>query len=212
MKRGRHARAPALGIAPVDRDALVQRASAYPLMRSVAASRLGVRAVVAVMLAAVAWAVAVRGEPSAFGDDGARIGRMTRGGCAYDTRYDEGRRHVADPVYTVDPPAGGDHAPQPAAAGAYRGAAVPRDAALVHAMEHGLVVIWVRPGTDMAPYVAAARDAVVVVERPSLPVAVAASSWHRRLTCPAADVAAVRLFVCTFNGRGPERVRARTAC
>lgn len=143
------------------------------------------------------------------------ISALEAGPCDYDTRSDSGREDVrTPPTYRVDPPAGGVHAMSPARAGAFRAAQAPTDGEIVHALEHGLIAVWYRP--DL-PEEAAGRvreladrfpDDVMVLERPSLSVPVAATAWHRRLLCGEVDRPAVIRFIEAYRGDGPENVPA----
>ncbi|HEX2040985.1 MAG TPA: DUF3105 domain-containing protein [Acidimicrobiales bacterium] len=113
------------------------------------------------------------------------------------------------PRYTVDPPSGGDHLSPSAPAGVYEGAEVPPDGVLVHSLEHGYVILWYRSaeGGEAARQVRDehARD-VLVVERPSLSVPVAATAWGHRLLCEEPDVAALSEFVEERRNKAPEKV------
>lgn len=169
--------------------------------------------VIALVSSAVLWG-AVMLVPRDRGEaDRRAIAGLRAAGCAYDTRSDPGRRHVDDPAYTVEPPAGGTHLPQPAPPGAY--AAAPPDGELVHALEHGLVVVWLGQAAagidsdEVRAFHAAFAHEVVVVRRSGLDRGVVATAWHRRLTCPGFDADALRDFVCAFRGRGPERLLPR---
>ena len=111
---------------------------------------------------------------------------LEQDGCTVDSKTDSGQRHVSSVTYSVNPPAGGDHDPVPAPAGFYDTANAPADAHLVHSLEHGFVIVWYRPG-GVAPAtldglhdLAGKHRWVLVVPRPSLPTALAATSWHRR--------------------------------
>jgi len=174
--------------------------------------RVALQIAIPVALSTVGWFALVATRRPPFDDDASRVARMTAHGCTYDTRSDPGAQHVDEPRYTVDPPAGGDHRPHPASTGSYAAGDTPPDGDLVYALEHGIVVVWLGRGlaaADREPVRAlypAFPDVVIVVERRALPVPLAATAWGRRLLCPAGDVGAVREFVCTFNGRGPERV------
>ncbi len=42
--------------------------------------------------------------------------------------------------------------------------------------------------------------------RPSLPSAVAATAWHRRLLCPSFEREPIELFIRSFRDKGPEKV------
>ena len=143
------------------------------------------------------------------------VRRLEAGACEFDRRSDAdqgpGRNHVPSPAYRVDPPAGGDHVTSAAAPAVYT-SPVPPDGQLVHALEHGDVILWHRP--DVAPDVLGQlRDVasrydrdVLVVPRASLTTAVAATAWHRRLLCPSFEAGPIDLFVRSFRDKGPEKV------
>jgi hypothetical protein len=142
---------------------------------------------------------------------GALRASLEQGGCTVDSRADGGQKHVPHSTYTVDPPAGGDHDPVPAPAGFYDAADVPTDGHLVHSLEHGFVVVWYRPGSVSAATVDGLRDLarrhrwVLVAPRPSLPTALAATAWHRRLLCPDGAAGPIGNFVTAFRNQGPEK-------
>jgi hypothetical protein len=142
---------------------------------------------------------------------GALRSSLEQGGCTVDDLSDPGRKHVPQANYTVDPPAGGDHDPVPAPAGFYDVADVPTDGHLVHSLEHGFVVVWYRPGSVSAATLEALRDLanrrswVLVAPRPSLPSALAATAWHRRLLCPDGASGPIGNFVTAFRNQGPEK-------
>ena len=143
------------------------------------------------------------------------ISRLEAGSCQFDRQSDRddgaGRNHVPNPTYSVNPPAGGNHDPQAAAAGNYTGQATPPDGQIVHAMEHGYIVFWYRPDlpddaqTRLRDVFSRHAGDVLLVPRPSLPTPVAATSWERRLLCQDVDVAALDLFVSEFRDEGPEK-------
>jgi hypothetical protein len=168
---------------------------------------LGVVAVVFVVLLGV-W-VAQRSKNNEVQDK--IVARLTAGDCSYDTRADVGSDHLENPPpYKVNPPAGGDHTPQAAASGVYREGQVPSDGPLVHAMEHGFVVIWYRPGNvDVMNDAEALGDEfseeTLVVPRASLDVPVAATAWHRRLLCKSFEEGALREFIRAYRDKGPEK-------
>ena len=142
---------------------------------------------------------------------------LTAGSCEVDEQTDPTSgppgNHVPNPSYAVDPPAGGNHLGSGAtASGVYAGDRVPADGLLVHSLEHGYVVLWHQPGLDaagLAQLVAlqeASGNDVIVVERASLPVPVAATAWGHRLLCGAVEPAALERFVDERVGNGPEDV------
>ena len=160
----------------------------------------------AVVLSSLAWFVLDRQR-----DERRLATALIAGTCEADERTDPttGSGHVASPVFRVDPPAGGTHTEAVAEAGTYRGSSVPADGPLVHSLEHGYVVLWHRPGVDTAELerVADAHEGdVIVAERASLPVPVAATAWERRLLCQEVEPRALDLFVEAYVGDGPEDV------
>ena len=133
--------------------------------------------------------------------------------CKEDTEYDgSSRDHVPNPTYEVNPPAGGAHMPIAAQPGFYReGSPVPPDGQLVHAMEHGFVVLWYKPGlaSDEMQKVEALSDRfgreLVVAPRLSLGGPVAVTAWHHRMLCTAIDAEAIASFVERYADKGPEK-------
>ena len=158
---------------------------------------------------------------SGSGDDAPRLSgplreSLEQDGCTVDSRADKGQDHVTSATYSVNPPAGGDHHSAPTPAGFYDMANVPVDGNLVHSLEHGFVVVWYRPDGVSAATVnglrelARSRRWVLVVPRPSLPTALAATAWRRRLACPeGADPlradGPIGNFVTAFRNQGPEK-------
>lgn len=144
------------------------------------------------------------------------ISRLEAGACSFDRDSDsdegQGRNHVSgSPTYRVNPPAGGNHLVTAAAARVYD-QQVPPDGQIVHAMEHGDVVLWHRPDIPGA-VLDELRDLantysgdVLVVPRASLDTPVAATAWHRRLLCPNFERAATDLFIRSYRDKGPEKV------
>lgn len=130
------------------------------------------------------------------------------GHCAADQRFDPGEDHVPNPSYTVDPPAGGEHLPAAAPPGAYRDA--PPDGSVVHAMEHGYVVLWYRPDVDeevqkiIVSLGEEFRRELLIVPRASLKVPVAMTAWRQRLLCEGPDEDQLAEFVRTHLDKGPE--------
>jgi hypothetical protein len=141
---------------------------------------------------------------------------LTAGTCEVDADADRtgppGQNHVPSPTYTVNPPAGGDHLPGAARAGVYDGARVPEDGLLVHSLEHGYVVYWHTPELPQDQREELVRlqeqrpEDVIVVERPGMPVPVAATSWGRRLLCEQVEADPLDRFAQEYVGTGPEDV------
>ncbi|HET7040564.1 MAG TPA: DUF3105 domain-containing protein, partial [Gemmatimonadales bacterium] len=151
------------------------------------------------------------GGPSAV--SGEVRSSLERAGCRLDDRSDPGRTHIPNATYTVDPPSGGDHDPVPAPAGFYDTTDVPTDGHLVHSLEHGFVIVWYQPASTPEPTLTALRILarkhrwVLVAPRSSMPAALAATAWHRRLLCPqgTGTDAAIGNFVTAFRNQGPEK-------
>ncbi|MCA1675132.1 MAG: DUF3105 domain-containing protein, partial [Actinobacteria bacterium] len=89
---------------------------------------------------------------------------------------------------------------------------VPPIEQVVHAMEHGDIVLWHRPDAEsrlidgLRSLADRYEGDVLVVPRPSLRTPVAATTWHRRLLCPEFEPAALDFFVSSFRDKGPEKV------
>ena len=87
--------------------------------------------------------------------------------------------------YKDNPPTTGRHYEIPAEDGVYSGRP-PADEALVHALEHGRVIVWVKPGVpeDVRATIRAMSDQdegfqTLLVQRKNMPYAVAATAWNR---------------------------------
>jgi hypothetical protein len=122
---------------------------------------------------------------------------------------------VANPTYTIDPPAGGDHLSTAAPPKVYALGSPPADGTVVHAMEHGYVVLWYAPNLAAADvkvlrdvFDAYPRD-VLVVPRPSLQGTdhpVVATAWHHRLLLPSAAKDPLLAFTKQLRNQGPEKI------
>jgi hypothetical protein len=136
---------------------------------------------------------------------------LEQGGCRLDGRADAGRNHVPSATYAVNPPAGGDHDAVPSPAGFYEPAGIPGDGRVVHSLEHGFVVVWYQPAgvgpatVDWLRDLAGRRRWVLVVPRPAMSTALAATAWHRRLLCPDGAAGPIADFVTAFRDQGPEK-------
>lgn len=135
-------------------------------------------------------------------------------GVIYDEKFDVGADHrpLGSVTYTVDPPAGGGHFEQPADPGWYVGNDTPPDMTAVHSLEHGYVIIWVKPDLPAAEMdqihrvFNAYKLDVLVLPRANLTVPVAATAWHRRLLLDRVDAQALANFVGGYRNQGPERI------
>ncbi len=123
-----------------------------------------------------------------------------------------GHDHVSGRVdYGTPFPTSGPHAPNPAQPGRY-GADEVAPEALVHALEHGNIVIYYdTPGEDALKAIRqwtdsyrGAMDGVIAVRRPGLGSRVVLTAWQHKLEIDGLDVRAT-YFIDAFRGRGPER-------
>jgi hypothetical protein len=135
-------------------------------------------------------------------------------GCVARRYPSEGRGHTTSPVkYRTNPPTSGKHNPVPAADGAYD--KYPGNEHLVHALEHGRIVIQFRPSVsekvrgqlkslfDEDPY------HVILTPNPNMPYEVAATAWTEMLGCKQVNdrvFDAIRAFKQRNRDRGPEFV------
>ena len=124
--------------------------------------------------------------------------------------------------YDTNPPTNGRHYQVPAEDGLYHES--PTDEQLVHTLEHGRVIVWVKPSLpeDTRQTIRALFDEdtyqMVVVPRSNMTPAVAATAWNRdpdpggtgrTLSCPRWNdnvVDAIRTFRDEHRSNGPEPV------
>jgi hypothetical protein len=148
-------------------------------------------------------------------------------GCTLERFREEGNDHVEGRVeYRSKPPHSGDHNIVPAEDGAYSEA--PALENVVHALEHGRVVIQYKPSVsdDVKGNLKALFDEdpshmLLVPDRSGMPYEVAATAWSdpdaegpkpslgRVLGCPRMNdrvFDALRAFRQSFRDRGPEYV------
>lgn len=173
-------------------------------------NRLIAGAVLLVVIGAVVFSAVSSGDgaASALGplDEGA-------GNCTLDSKADRAgpETHIPKPTYKVDPPAGGSHEPSAAKPGFYRAANVPPDGQLVHALEHGFVVLWHRPDlpAEKIDQIEALSDRLgrelIVAPRESLTGEVAVTAWKKRLLCGELVPEKVAEFSRLYRDKGPEK-------
>ncbi len=135
-------------------------------------------------------------------------------GCTTKSFRSEGDDHVTQPVrYRSNPPHSGAHDPVPAEDGAY--GAAPRTEALVHALEHGRIVMQFRPqvSDEIKGQLKSLYDEdpshMLLVPNARMPYEVAATAWTKVLACRRATPAvfdAIRAFRVRHRDRGPEYV------
>src|SRR5215208_2676617 len=121
-------------------------------------------------------------------------------GCELQTKRATSREHTTSldqrVKYNTNPPTTGKHYQIPAQDGIYGEA--PQDEQLVHNMEHGRVIIWVKPSmpekgrADIRALVEDDPYQMVLVPRRNMPYAVAATAWNAE---PAPNGTG-RLLVC----------------
>ncbi|MEA2331791.1 MAG: hypothetical protein QOH58_1929 [Thermoleophilaceae bacterium] len=148
-------------------------------------------------------------------------------GCELKDSRSRSRDHTQDAGEKVDypdnPPTSGRHYEIPAEDGLYNGPPPP-DTALVHSLEHGRVIIWVKPDLprEARQKIRALFDEdsyqMIVVRRPKMPYAIAATAWShdpsplgtgRTMGCDqwSDDVIdALRAFRDEHRSNGPEPI------
>jgi hypothetical protein len=128
----------------------------------------------------------------------------------------EGRNHVSGHVdYKTNPPTSGNHNEIPAADGEYLDP--PEMENLVHALEHGRVILWFQPkasaqvkGQMNALFQEDTYHMLLAPNARNMPSQVAASAWTRSITCPKVTPQtwdALRLFRDRYRDQGPEQVQ-----
>ena len=113
-------------------------------------------------------------------------------GCKLISEPSEGANHISGPFhYKLNPPATGNHDPVPASDGEYT--SPPGIGHLVHALEHGRVIIWYKPGSPAAVvdqlrtvFHATSRLEILTPNPTGMTYQVAASAWfgNRDLATP----------------------------
>jgi hypothetical protein len=132
------------------------------------------------------------------------------------------RQHVEGTVqYKQNPPVFGPHNPVWASDGDYVGQGAPPTEKLVHPLEHGRVITWYKPTlpqreiSQLETLFSEPMEGKpegykqILVERPTLPGAVAASAWGQQLVCPVFNdkvFDAIRTFRVAYVDKGPESV------
>jgi hypothetical protein len=200
---------PRTGPTRAERLAAAETARRRKATRTRAVIILGVVAVIALLVVTI--------SASRRSNDRTIAKLEASGSCKYDSKTDTdagpGNNHVnGDVQYKTDPPSGGNHNPNPAAAGTYTVDNKPPDAQIVHALEHGYVAIWYRPDisptelTDLQALANRYIKDVLLVPRASLTDTVAATAWHHRLLCQRPDVDSLERFITSYRNKGPEKV------
>lgn len=126
---------------------------------------------------------------------------------------DRGNKHIthgASYDYGTPFPTSGPHDPQPTAPGFYQQPQPPTE--LVHALEHGIVVVYYGdPGFRALSTLRAWTqlysghwDGLAVVPHQGLGERVVLTAWRHRLELSSFDDAAAAAFIDAFRGRGPE--------
>ena len=129
------------------------------------------------------------------------------------TQRDDGQRHLnigESYRYANAYPTSGPHAPQPTRPGYYTEVQPP--SGLVHALEHGSIVIYygepapeaVAKLKDWTGLYQGVWDGVVAAPRPGLGQGVVMTAWRKRLRLKTFDASAAAAFIDAYRGRGPE--------
>ena len=125
-----------------------------------------------------------------------------------------GRTHFPQgtPIhYNTNPPAEGNHYPNPQPAGIYP--TPPPDGNLVHSLEHGAVILWYNPkklsskqiDTVKNIFNKAPGDKNIMVARTSMDVPLALTSWGRILKLNSIDEKTIDAFFNANVDQGPEQ-------
>lgn len=145
-------------------------------------------------------------------------------GCKLSSEKATSRNHEVDPNkklhYRTNPPTDGKHYQQSEPDGIYDKA--PLDSHLVHNLEHGRIILWVKPSLsetdrkDIRALVDEDSYQMVLVPRANMPFQVATSAWGRDpaplgtgflMGCPRYDgkvFDAIRAFRDKHRSNGPE--------
>ncbi|GEM85963.1 DUF3105 domain-containing protein [Meiothermus granaticius] len=129
-----------------------------------------------------------------------------------ETQTDYGRGHTEGQAlsYSSDPPTSGTHSGSWVNPGFYS-QAQPKEQ-LVHALEHGNVVVYYDPSAQAAQdqlrawaqQFSGSWDGLVVVPKLGLGQSVELTAWNKLLRLESWDAPAAAAFIDAFRGRGPE--------
>lgn len=166
--------------------------------------------IVLAALGAWFWSANYRAEQAFL--DHARLGHEALGKVVRPPN--EGRGHVqtgGSVRYQSDPPTSGVHDPGWVKPGTYD--TVQRRTQLVHALEHGLIVIYYdKPGAAVLETLKGWADlhdapwsGLVLAPKPGLGEAIILTAWTRLLRLEPFDADAAAAFIDAFRGRGPEK-------
>lgn len=191
-------------------------------------------------IAAVGIAIAAAGGGGDGGGDGGSMGSTTdepevaavpiperreadlqraakAAGCEAKSEPNYGRDHTDQPVrYRTNPPSSGDHHPVPAHDGVYNPGDEPDVKHLVHAMEHGRIIVWYKPGLPerargqlQSLFNERAQYMLLLENKTGMPSEVAATSWQQALRCPKFNdrvFDAIRAFRDKYTLQAPEPI------
>ena len=144
-------------------------------------------------------------------EDAARLA-----GCKLANPKNEGSEHVETKVkYKANPPTSGNHNAIPADDGAYYDDPPPKEN-LVHALEHGRILIQFKPnapetlkGNLHALFEEDETHMTLTPNETNMPYEVAATAWDHSLGCPRMNdrvYDAIRAFKFRYRDKGPENV------
>jgi hypothetical protein len=135
-------------------------------------------------------------------------------GCTAVTKPSEGDQHVENPgPYRSNPPHSGDHTDGAADEGRFEEA--PPIGILVHALEHGRVVMWFNPGDtktseELVKVGRQNSNHMIVAPAPKeMEYEAAATAWTHLLGCPEWNdkvPAAIAAFRDAYRDKAPELV------
>jgi Protein of unknown function (DUF3105) len=161
-------------------------------------------AIVGLLGAAVGWFLIVQlaPEPTPDAIDGHRVIDFDETGV---------NEHVSGPVdYESTPPTHGPHASGPAACGVHS-EPIP-DENMVHSLEHGAVGLLYEPSLaieevrTLEDIAGSYSGRVFSAPYSDMPTPIAVTSWGEMMRLDSLDAGAVREYIETFRGRGPEDV------
>ena len=185
-------------------------------LRRMSRARLAAAAGVAAAIAAVALFAFGRTTENSSADLRAKAQAAGAELVDYDWNFGINDHREGRVRYPTNPPTNGPHANTWAQDGSYANLQPPPTEQVVHAQEHGRVVIQYRPGTPKSQIAQLERlfaedsDHVLLLEnRTNMPCPVAATAWGHAILCKDASAMtldALRAFRDAYRDKGPETV------